>query len=384
MERLQIINSPYTELAVNRHIVEQFTQELVNSGMDITFAEGVTGGSLIDAITIPGSTRIIHIGGIFYSTESKIDLGVEENTIRNFGEYSPEISREMAIAMLGKSGAAVSIASVGHLDIKDTNSKRHISIAYAKRGQEPWIKTIYLPHYLQSRRLANMEIAQSVFSSGLHFLRNNRSLFLEDSQNYSFVDTELFHEELTAVDTSAGRLLRITQKLGVKIATIESCTAGAIANALTNVSGAGKTFDRGWLAYDENVKNRLGVPLITMVNGNVYSLKVAQEMGEAVLRNSKADIVIATTGTMETLDTRPYHRDTLPGTVYVAVIAKGFSPFLKKLVISCPLDKTREQVKIEAVREILSFAIEALEYVLSQPTRSIMLIDADTIYDRVK
>ena len=90
---------------------------------------------------------------------------------------------------------------------------------------------------------------------------------------------ELFHEELTAVDTSAGRLLRITQKLGVKIATIESCTAGAIANALTNVSGAGKTFDRGVLAYDENVKNRLGVPLITMVNGNVYSLKVAQEVG---------------------------------------------------------------------------------------------------------
>ena len=38
----------------------------------------------------------------------------------------------------------MSIASVGHLDIKDTNSKRHISIAYAKRGQEPWIKTIYL------------------------------------------------------------------------------------------------------------------------------------------------------------------------------------------------------------------------------------------------
>ena len=50
----------------------------------------------------------------------------------------------MAIAMLGKSGAAVSIASVGHLDIKDTNSKRHISIAYAKRGQEQVVKTIYL------------------------------------------------------------------------------------------------------------------------------------------------------------------------------------------------------------------------------------------------
>ena len=62
---------------MNRHIVEQFTQELVNSGMDITFAEGVTGGSLIDAITIPGSTRIIHIGGIF-TAQSQIDLGVEE------------------------------------------------------------------------------------------------------------------------------------------------------------------------------------------------------------------------------------------------------------------------------------------------------------------
>jgi len=38
------------------------------------------------------------------------------------------------------------------------------------------------------------------------------------------------------------------------ISTMESCTGGAIANAITNVSGASNAFDSGLVAYHENNK----------------------------------------------------------------------------------------------------------------------------------
>src|SRR3989344_4072594 len=111
MERIQLANTPDTELMINRHLVQVLTKELIDRGMDITIAEGVSGGSLIDALTIPGSTRIIHVGGIFYSTAAKIkQLGISANTIKRHGEYSPEVAREMATTMLNKSGASLSIA----------------------------------------------------------------------------------------------------------------------------------------------------------------------------------------------------------------------------------------------------------------------------------
>lgn len=360
MERLQIFNTPNTELMINRPLVEAFTKELMDKGMDIAIAEGASGGSLIDTITIPGSTKIIHIGGIFYSTEAKISLGVTEKTIRDYGEYSQETAREMALAMLNKSGATFGIATVGQLDVENISSEKYISVAYALQGKKPWVKTIFLPRELRNRRLVKNEIVQCVFSHGLHYLRNNKNTFFADKPSFSYTNNTLINDELNTVDFLAEQLITTAKNRGLKLATIESCTAGAIANALTNISGASQVFDTGWLAYDENVKNKLGVPLSTMANGNVYSLKVAQSMAEAILNNSRADIAIATTGTMETIDTRPFHSDTLPGTIYVAVIVKGLTPFLKKIVVSCPLNKTREQIKIETITEILTFTKDLL------------------------
>lgn len=359
MEHLKISNTPLTELLINRHVVKAFTKELVGRGMDVAFAEGATGGSLIDSLTIPGSTRVIHVGGIFYSRESKIRLGVTEKTIKNCGEYSPEVAMEMATAMMEKSGAALTVATVGQLD--SDNGFGHLSIAYIQPGRKPWVKTILIPSEVRDRRLAKSEITQSVFSHGLHYLRGDRMAFRNDTNGFKHTENMSMNGQLRVVDSLAGEVISAVQKRGMKIATIESCTAGAIANALTNTPGASKVFDMGWLAYDENVKAKLGVPLLTMVNGNVYSLKVAQSMAEAILKSSSANIAIATTGTMETVDTRPYHNDTLPGTIYVAVLVRGQQPQLRKISVSCPLGKAREEVKAEAVGEILTLTYEIVE-----------------------
>ena len=361
MEKIKLVNTPNTELMVNRHLVQVFTKELVNRGMDVTIAEGVSGGSLIDAITIPGSTRIIHIGGVFYSRNSKIhELGVRKSVIDQYGEYSPETAREMAVAMLNKSGASLSISSVGQIEPQNIHFPLYASIGYAMKGKIPQVKTILLPNQNRSRRLVKNEITQCAFSHALHFLRNDVGVFNQDESAFSYLSMSPSSQEIITVDIQAKQLISQLKERGMRLSTIESCTAGAIASAITDISGASQVYDMGWLAYDENVKARLGVPFPVMVNGNVYSLKVAREMAEAILKRSSSDVVIATTGTMETFDTRPFHSDTLPGTIYAAVIIRGHEPYLTKILIPCPLDKTREKVKFEATSAVLTFANDLL------------------------
>jgi len=50
----------------------------------------------------------------------------------------------------------------------------------------------------------------------------------------------------------AGRKLRIT--------TVESCTGGAIASALTDASGASEVFQEGFITYSNEAKVDIGVP----------------------------------------------------------------------------------------------------------------------------
>ncbi|MBI3576975.1 CinA family protein, partial [Candidatus Gottesmanbacteria bacterium] len=306
MEKLQITNSPHTELLIHRHLVQGLTKELVDRGMSITIAEGASGGGLIDAITIPGSTKIIHIGGVFYSLEAKVhQLGVSKNTIEQHGEYSNEVAMEMAINMLRGSGASLSIATVGQLEASKSDGSKYVSVAYVMKGRTPWVKRVVLAKETANRRLIKNEITQTAFSHALYYVRNNYGLFLRDQSAFQYRGEAPISYELNATHDVAEKLIKGLRVGGLRLATMESCTAGSIANAITDIPGSSEVFDYGWLAYDENIKAKLGVPLAAMTNGNVYSLKVARAMAEALLRRSGVDVVITTTGTLETMDIRP-------------------------------------------------------------------------------
>jgi nicotinamide-nucleotide amidase len=82
-----------------------------------------------------------------------------------------------------------------------------------------------------------------------------------------------------------------------KIATAESCTGGALANRITNVSGASETFLAGFVTYANEAKTRaLGVEAELIREFGAVSREVAAAMAEGALRASGADFGLSTTG----------------------------------------------------------------------------------------
>ena len=92
-------------------------------------------------------------------------------------------------------------------------------------------------------------------------------------------------------------ILDLARARGVMIATAESCTAGMVAAALTDLAGSSAVFERGFVTYSNEAKTEmLGVnPAILDAHGAV-SEEVAAQMAQGALSRSAAHLAIALTG----------------------------------------------------------------------------------------
>jgi len=72
---------------------------------------------------------------------------------------------------------------------------------------------------------------------------------------------------------------------GARVATVESCTGGGVACAITAVAGASAWFERGWVTYANAAKTELvGVPAELIQRHGAVSAEVAAAMAEGGLR----------------------------------------------------------------------------------------------------
>ena len=103
---------------------------------------------------------------------------------------------------------------------------------------------------------------------------------------------------------AGARLLTLAQDLGALLqeqrrvlVTAESCTAGGVAYAVTQVPGASAWFDRGVIVYSNEAKQRmLGVPPAYLRDFGAVSEPVARAMALGALQHSSAQLAIAVTG----------------------------------------------------------------------------------------
>lgn len=84
---------------------------------------------------------------------------------------------------------------------------------------------------------------------------------------------------------------------GWALATAESCTAGLISAAVTDIAGSSAIFDRGYVTYSNAAKiDMLDVsPDVIEAHGAV-SEQVAREMAQGALAASEAQVAVAVTG----------------------------------------------------------------------------------------
>lgn len=85
------------------------------------------------------------------------------------------------------------------------------------------------------------------------------------------------------------------------IATMESCTGGGLANAITNVQGASNVLKYSAVTYSDEYKIKMGVNKETIDNYSVYSNETANEMSKAISNFANADYGVGITGIINSI-----------------------------------------------------------------------------------
>ncbi len=107
---------------------------------------------------------------------------------------------------------------------------------------------------------------------------------------------------------------------GLYIATMESCTGGGVANAITNIPGASEVLLFSAVTYSNEYKIKMGVSSETIDKYSVYSIEVAREMSKSISDFAHSDIGVGVTGKMGVVDpANPYGDD---NTIYVSIYEK--------------------------------------------------------------
>ena len=87
------------------------------------------------------------------------------------------------------------------------------------------------------------------------------------------------------------------QELGWTVVTVESCTGGMIARALTETAGSSVWFDRGFVTYSNAAKVELvGVSELSLREHGAVSEPTAREMAQGGLARSGARLALSVTG----------------------------------------------------------------------------------------
>ena len=116
-------------------------QLLIERKLFFTSAESCTGGWVGQSVTgVPGSSMWYGAGFITYSNIAKMNiLGVQKETLNNFGAVSEEVVKEMVKGALNKSGAQIGVAISGIAGPSGGSEERPIGtvcIAWLLEGKE--------------------------------------------------------------------------------------------------------------------------------------------------------------------------------------------------------------------------------------------------------
>ena len=86
------------------------------------------------------------------------------------------------------------------------------------------------------------------------------------------------------------------------ISTMESCTGGGVANAITNIEGASSVLKFSAVTYSNEFKMKMGVSKETIDNYSVYSMETAHEMAYNISMFTNSDYGIGITGKLNRAD----------------------------------------------------------------------------------
>ncbi len=98
------------------------------------------------------------------------------------------------------------------------------------------------------------------------------------------------------------------------ISTMESCTGGGVANAITNIEGASDVIKFSAVTYSNEYKIKMGVSKDIIDKYSVYSFKTANEMSYNIAKFANSNYGVGITGKLNRVDNNKYYESKVDAT----------------------------------------------------------------------
>lgn len=145
-------------------ICREIVEKLTTNKITISFMESCTGGFLANEITnIDGSSNVIKVSLVTYSTEYKEQFGVDKNIVNTYTVYSIETAKEMAKNVANFAKSDIGIGVTGELgETEDNINKVYYSI-YINSINKYITKELIMEKNKRSNMKRN--VAEKIFSN---------------------------------------------------------------------------------------------------------------------------------------------------------------------------------------------------------------------------
>ena len=152
----------------------------------------------------------------------------------------------------------------------------------------------------------------------------------------------------SASTEAADRVVRFARSLGRTVATVESCTAGALACLLADAEGATDAVHGGFVVYTKVAKSAVvGVTPGLIESHSAVSREVALAMARGGLERIPADVVVAVTGVA---GPEPDEDGNEVGLVHVAAVSRrGAERHVERRFGPKPKDEIVQQAMLVAL-----------------------------------
>lgn len=148
----------------------------------------------------------------------------------------------------------------------------------------------------------------------------------------------------------------IIHKLQLKqltIATMESCTGGGVANAITNMEGASEIFKFSAVTYCNEYKIKMGVDKEVIDKYTVYSMETAMSMAKAISNFANSNYGVGVTGKLNRKDE---NNDTGSNNlVYISIYSKDEDKFYnEELTVNKKARFLNKKIVINKIIEMMA------------------------------
>lgn len=140
------------------------------------------------------------------------------------------------------------------------------------------------------------------------------------------------------------------------ISTMESCTGGGVANAITNVEGASEVLKFSAVTYSNEFKIKMGVNKDVIDKYSVYSMETAIEMSKNISLFTNSNYGVGITGKINRVD-----KANLVGEdniIYISIYDRDNDKYYNKEIKA--IDDVRSKNKEMIIKEIEEVLIKII------------------------